>query len=238
MQTIFIKIISAVVILLMIWSCNSEKSKDLAIPHTKTKNTVAAKPIKKIPEKLIKGADSIDRKNTVPFLQAFGKENLETKVKLKTRFGNIVIQLYNETPLHRANFIFLSKVGYFDTTCFYRVVPDFIIQGGDSERPKTLRYRNRYSNYRVPAEFHPNLKHQYGAVAAARDWENNPSKESNPFEFYIVQNKQGAHHLDGEHTVFGQVISGFSVIDKIANLKAGSDEWPLNDVFIKVEVLD
>jgi peptidylprolyl isomerase len=74
-------------------------------------------------------------------------------------------------------------------------------------------------------------------VAAARDWDNNPLKLSNSFEFYIVQNKQGAHHLDGEHTVFGQVIDGFSVIDKIAALKTGQDEWPIDDVFMEIEFL-
>jgi peptidylprolyl isomerase len=98
--------------------------------------------------------------------------------------------------------------------------------------------RNKYHNYRVPAELVTTLKHKYGAVAAARDWENNPNKLSNSFEFYIVQNKKGAHHLDGEHTVFGQVIDGFSVIDRIAALKTGQDEWPLDDVFMEIEVLN
>lgn len=236
MQVSSIKIFCTVILFFLIYGCNSERTKD--IPKSTIPKEVNQNAQKKITKKLIKGADSIDRKNTVPFLQAFGKENIESKIRLKTRFGDIVIELYKETSLHRANFIFLSKVGYFDTTCFYRIVPDFIIQGGDSERPKTLRYRNRYSNYRIPAEFNTNIKHQYGAVAAARDWEHNPTKESNPFEFYIIQNKQGAHHLDGEHTVFGQVISGFSVIDKIVHLKAGNDEWPLEDVFIKVEIID
>jgi len=194
---------------------------------------------KKVEKKLIitKEPDSIDTKNVIQFLTKYGNENKETTVILKTRLGNIKIKLYKDTPLHRANFIFLSKIGYFDSTCFYRVVPDFIIQGGNSERIKTMRYRNRYRNYKMPAEFKPNHKHKYGAIAAARDWVNNPYKKSNPFEFYIIQSRDGAHHLDGEHTVFGEVISGFSTIDKIVNLKAGSDEWPLDDVFMKMEVL-
>ena len=183
-------------------------------------------------------ADSINSKNSTIFLNEYGKGNKETLVLLKTRLGNIKILLYEDTPIHRANFIFLTKVGYFNTTCFYRVVPDFIIQGGNSERMKTISFRNRYHNYRLPAEFKTNRTHKYGAVAAARDWENNPNKSSTPFEFYIIQNKEGGHHLDGEHTVFGEVISGFSVIDKIANLKAGGDEWPINDVFMEVEVLN
>ena len=182
--------------------------------------------------------DSINKKNAVLFLSKYGKENKEKTVLIKTRLGNIKIELFEDTPLHRASFIFLAKMGYFDTTCFYRVVPDFIIQGGESERLDTQRYKARYHRYKIPPEFRDQRQHKYGAVAMARDWENNPRKYSTAFEFYIVQNRKGAHHLDGEHTVVGQVISGFETIDKIVNLKAGSDEWPLDDVFMKMEVLD
>lgn len=182
--------------------------------------------------------DSINKKNVRPFLTLYGEENTETRVRIKTRLGNITIKLYEDTPLHRASFIFLTKMGYFDTTCFYRVVPDFIIQGGESERLDTQNYKARYRRYRIPPEFQDNRKHKYGAIALARDWVNNPQKYSTAFEFYIVQNRKGAHHLDGEHTVFGEVISGFGTIDKIASLEAGSDEWPLQDVFMKVEVID
>jgi len=157
---------------------------------------------------------------------------------IKTRLGNIEIQLFEDTPLHRASFIFLTKMGYFDTTCFYRVVPDFIIQGGESERLDTQRYKARYQRYKIPPEFRKQRRHQYGAIAMAREWENNPRKYSTAFEFYIIQNRKGAHHLDNEHTVIGQVISGFDTIDKIVNLKAGNDEWPLDDVFMKIEVIN
>ena len=118
------------------------------------------------------------------------------------------------------------------------MVPNFIVQGGNSESLKTLRFRNKYQNYTIPPEFRKHRKHKYGAVAAAREWGNNISKKSNPFEFYIIQNRQGAHHLDGEHTVFGEVISGFDVLNKIANLDAGRDEWPYEDVFLDAEVID
>ncbi len=181
--------------------------------------------------------DSINNKNTVAFLTQYGKINKENKVLIKTRLGNITLKLYDDTPLHRSSFIFLTKVGYFDTTCFYRVVPNFIIQGGESERLDTQNIKAKYMRYKIPPEFRKNRKHKYGALAAARDWKKNPKKNSTAFEFYIIQSRKGAHHLDGEHTVFGEVISGFDVIDKIVNLKAGSDEWPLNDVFMKVEVI-
>ncbi|UCE93127.1 MAG: peptidylprolyl isomerase [Flavobacteriaceae bacterium] len=182
--------------------------------------------------------DSINKDNAVVFLQKYGEENRERIALIKTRLGNMKIRLYEETPLHRASFIFLSKMGYFDTTCFYRVVPDFVIQGGESERLDTQRYKARYERYKIPPEFDKKLKHKYGAIALARDWKDNPRKYSTAFEFYIVQNRKGAHHLDGEHTVFGEVISGFETIDRIVQLEAGSDEWPLEDVFMKIEVID
>lgn len=188
-------------------------------------------------EKIGKPADSINNKNTVAFLEKYGSLNPETQLVIKTRLGNIGLRLYEDTPLHRASFVFLAKVGYFDTTCFYRVVPDFIIQGGESERLDTQRYKARYMRYKIPPEFRENRRHKYGAIALARDWVNNPQKKSTAFEFYIVQNRKGAHHLDGEHTVFGEVTYGFETIDRIVNLEAGSDEWPLEDVFMKIEVV-
>jgi peptidylprolyl isomerase len=214
--------------------CDSPEKKTV-----NTNNNPAASVKKSTVEKKknTKKPESINDRNVVPFLSEYGKNNPETLVLLKTRLGNIKIQLYKDTPLHRANFIFLAKEGYFDTTCFYRVVPGFIIQGGNSENISTMRYRNKYHNYFVPAEFVKQHKHKYGAVAMARDWENNPTKKSTAFEFYIVQDRKGAHHLNGEHTVFGEVVSGFSTIDKIANLKAGGDEWPLDDVFMTLKVL-
>jgi len=213
--------------------------------HTDPENIIKEIPIKeqinlsktKAKEVISKLPDSITSKNAIDFLIAYGEKHKENKVLLKTRLGNIIIQLYNDTPLHRANFIFLTEVGYFNTTCFYRIVPNFIIQGGNSESSKTLRIRNQYQNYTIPPEFRSHIKHKYGAVAAARDWEYNISKKSNPFEFYIVQGRKGAHHLDGDHTVFGEVISGLDVIDNINKLKAGRDEWPYEDVFIEANVI-
>lgn len=198
----------------------------------------AKTPKAKEEEQTARPKDSINNKNAVAFLTKYGKENREKVVLIKTRLGDIKVQLFEDTPLHRASFIFLTKMGYFDTTCFYRVVPDFIIQGGESERLDTQKYKARYERYKIPPEFRKNRRHDYGSIALARDWVNNPNKYSTAFEFYIVQNRKGAHHLDDEHTVFGQVISGFETIDKIVQLEAGSDEWPLNDVFMKVEVIE
>ena len=182
--------------------------------------------------------DSLNKKNVHAFFTEYGKQNKETKVIIKTDFGNIKLKLYNDTPIHRANFIFLTKIGYFTNTVFYRVAKNFVIQGGDSEDFQKSKVRYKYKNYFIAPEFRKNRKHKYGALASAREWENNPNKLSTPFEFYIIQNRNGAHHLNNEHTVFGEVISGFKTIDKIANVKIGPGEWPINDVIMKVEIIE
>ena len=194
--------------------------------------------IKDEEKKIIKAWDSLNSKNTEVFLAEFGKQNLETKVLIKTKFGNIKIQLYNDVPIHRANFIFLTKIKYFNTTVIYRVAKNFVIQGGNSDNMYTQKQRRKYGNYLMKPEFKKNRKHKYGALAAARQWENNPDKLSSPFEFYMVHKKDGAHHLNNEHTVFGEVISGFDTMDKISKVKVGVDEWPVNDIQMTIEILD
>jgi len=233
-----IKFVSFLIILLaIIYNCKKD-SAESSSEKPVLKSEKKQESVIELSKEITKPFDSITNKNAIDFLIAYNDVYKENKVRLKTRLGNIIIQLYDDTPLHRANFIFLTKVGYFNTTCFHRVVPNFIAQGGNSESSKTLRIRNKYQNYTIPPEFRAHRKHKYGAVAGSRDWDNNISKKSNPFEFYIVQSKTGAHHLDGDHTVFGEVISGFHVLDKIANLKAGKDEWPYDDVFIEMEVIE
>lgn len=225
-----------IMIFISIVSCKKEAA-DPQQPATDEKKLSPKNDVEQTAVAAERPNDSINSKNVVPFLTKYGEVNKESLVVIKTRLGDIKVQLYEDTPLHRSSFIFLTKMGYFDTTCFYRVVPNFVIQGGESERLDTQRYKARYERYKIPPEFRPNRRHKYGAIALARDWKNNPQKNSTAFEFYIVQNKEGAHHLDGEHTVFGEVISGFETIDKIVNLEAGSDEWPLDDVFMKIEII-
>lgn len=193
---------------------------------------------KKVEKKLTKPSDSINNQNTISFLEAYGKENSENKVIIKTKFGNIKIRLYEDVPIHRANFIFLTKMEYFNNTVIYRVAKNFVIQGGNSDNLLTRKQRSKYGNYLLQPEFRKNRTHKYGAVAAARQWEKNPKKLSSPFEFYIVQKKEGAHHLDGEHTVFGEVISGFDTMEKISKVRVGEDEWPVEDINMTIEILD
>ena len=118
--------------------------------------------------KLKKPVDSINNKNAVAFLEKYGALNPETQLVVKTRLGDIGLRLYEDTPLHRASFVFLTKVGYFDTTCFYRVVPDFIIQGGESERLDTQRYKARYMRYKIPPEFRDNRNPRHSSSTSFR----------------------------------------------------------------------
>lgn len=189
-------------------------------------------------KKIVKSWDSLNRFNAETFLTAYGKDNPETKVIIKTKFGDIKLRLYEDVPVHRANFIFLTKINYFNTTVIYRVAKNFVIQGGNSDNLYTQKQRRKYGNYLLEPEFRKNRKHKYGALAAARQWENNPNKLSSPFEFYMVHKRNGAHHLDNEHTVFGEVVSGFDTLDRISKVKVGVDEWPVNDIPMTIEILD
>ena len=171
----------------------------------------------------------ISPKTVIPFLTEYASKNKENNVLIKTRLGDIHIQLFNETPLHRANFILLTKEGYFNTSCFHRVVKDFIIQAGQSDKSSTRELRKKIGTYKIPPEFTKH-KHYKGALSSARRWNENPKKLSDPFEFFIVHQEKGLHHLDNEHTVFGKVIKGLDVVDKIAQESIDKGEWPIKDI--------
>lgn len=174
----------------------------------------------------------------IPFLTQFGKENPENRIKINTSFGDIDIQLYTDTPLHRANFIYLTKRGYFDGTYFHRVAKGFVIQGGNSDNTETSDKRNNIGAYLIPSEFEAGHRHVRGAFSAAKYAEQNLSKASSPFEFFIVLNQNGAHHLDNDHTVFGRVIKGMDVVDRIAKQEIEEGEWPLLNIRMKVEIIE
>jgi cyclophilin family peptidyl-prolyl cis-trans isomerase len=152
---------------------------------------------------------------------------------IHTSFGNILIWLYDQTPLHKANFMSLTKSGFYDSLTFHRVVSNFVIQGGDP-----LGNGTGGPGYTIAAEFNDNLTHVYGAVGAARD--NNPEKRSSGSQFYIVVNKAGTHYLDKNYTVFGIVIDGMPAADAISLVpNSGSpNNTPLSKVYMTdVEVV-
>lgn len=180
----------------------------------------------------------LEQEELIPFLTEYGEENPENRIKITTRFGEIEVLLYRDTPLHRANFIFLTNEGYFDGTFFHRVVEDFVIQGGNSDNPETARKRTKIGSFLIPSEFEAGHRHTRGAFAAAKYSEQNVSKASSPFEFYIVHSDRGAHHLDNDHTVYGRVISGMDVVDEIARQDVEDDEWPMTNIHIEVDIVE
>lgn len=191
----------------------------------------------------IKMTDTVDgqllvQTEVIPFLTEYGKTHPQKKIRITTKFGNIDVLLFEETPLHRANFIMLANEDYFNDTYFYRVVENFVIQGGDSDNLSTSKKRNKIGNYLIPNEYTNKYKNVRGAFAAAKHAEQNVSNASSPYDFYIVQSPNDAHHLDGEHTVFGKVIAGMDVVDEIAKQEIGEGEWPLINIPIQVEILD
>src|ERR1700744_6093897 len=125
---------------------------------------------------------------------AFAKGRKNQYVRIKTRDGNVIIRLYNETPKHRDNFIKLAKQGFYNGTLFHRVIQNFMIQGGDPDSKDTTKAKpgaelgNGDVGYTVPAEFRDSLFHKRGVLAAARD--DNPAKASSGCQFYIVVGKR------------------------------------------------
>lgn len=192
-------------------------------------------------------------------------------VLIETSYGNMVAELYNETPKHRDNFLKLVNEGFFNDLLFHRVINHFMIQGGDpasrNARPGQM-LGNGNLGYTIPAEFVKGLYHKKGALAAARMGDQvNPTKASSSCQFYIVQGNVwqrdqlqmmsmqmgktfspeqievyttvgGTPHLDDDYTVFGQVIEGLDVIDKIAAVPCGPGDRPVEDVKMKISVIE
>jgi peptidylprolyl isomerase len=208
-------------------------------------------------------------------------------VVIETPLGTMRIKLYEETPLHKKNFLKLVSEKYYDSLLFHRVINNFMIQGGDplSKRAKpgdSLGHGD--IGYFVPAEFNPTLFHKRGALAAAREGDDiNPNQTSSGCQFYIVMGKvrtpedmakyearitkarranaarigrtdsvpdfhftpermayytsnPGTPHLDGSYTVFGEVVEGMDVIEKIASVKTDARDRPLDDIRMKVRI--
>jgi peptidyl-prolyl cis-trans isomerase B (cyclophilin B) len=188
--------------------------------------------------------------------------NKEKYVEITTAYGPMIAKLYNTTPLHRDNFLKLVQQNFYDSLLFHRVIDGFMIQGGDptsKNAPAGVPLGSgSVPGDRVPAEFNPALFHKKGALAAARD--NNPEKASSNCQFYIVQGKPGEPNnpgvkynkaqkeiysriggtpfLDQSYTVFGEVVSGLDVIDRIAKVPKGQADRPVQDVQMKIRLLN
>jgi cyclophilin family peptidyl-prolyl cis-trans isomerase len=159
-----------------------------------------------------------------------------------TNLGTIKVKLYAQTPKHRENFAKLALSGYYNGLLFHRVINGFMIQGGDplTRNPSNAaQFGTGGPGYTVPAEFVPEYRHKKGALAAARRGDAaNPMKESSGSQFYIVQNEAACAALDGDYTVFGETISGFDIIDRIAAVETDQRDRPVSDVKIVAVRLD
>jgi len=190
------------------------------------------------------------------------QQDNRTKVLISTDYGDIKVVLYDETPQHRDNFVKLVNEGWYNGSIFHRVIDDFMIQGGwNAEGQKD-------PGYTVPAEFNPALYHKKGVLAAARQPDQvNPQKASSGCQFYIVEGQVfddnmlnnfesqsgltyteeqrnayktigGTPHLDGDYTVFGEVLEGLDVVEKIASVKtAGQANKPVADVKMTMKIV-
>ena len=180
----------------------------------------------------------LDDKNAIPFFYEYAQKNKENKVRIITKFGNIDILLYDNTPYHRANFVYLTKLKYFDGTMFHRVVPNFIIQGGNSDSRKKMKKRHEIGRYLLPPDTKKGHSHHRGVVSVPSSEIDNPHKLASPYEFFIVQQRPGAYHLDGHYTAFGEVIDGMEVVDQINQLKIDNREMPISNVYMKTQILN
>lgn len=212
---------------------------------------------------------------------AFGVASAQAKkgdgdraeVTLTTSMGTIVVALYNETPLHRDNFLRLVEQKAYDGLLFHRVIENFMIQGGDPNSFGALPDQHLGDGEvgePIPAEIlFPKFYHKRGALAAARLPDDvNPEKKSSSSQFYIVWGKQfnmeqisavqhrldsvsggtiqltkpmidyytmfsGTPHLDGQYTVFGEVVKGLEIVYKIQQVETNEEDRPKFDVVIK-----
>ncbi|OUS02523.1 peptidylprolyl isomerase [Flavobacteriales bacterium 33_180_T64] len=179
----------------------------------------------------------LTKDNAMEFFLQYDKEHKENKVRIVTDYGNIDILLFNETKFHRSNFIYLAKKGYFNDTQFYRVIENYIVQGGSTDDRAVMRKRRFIGKYLLPTDTKRGFKHDRGVISMPSSDIDNPYKLASPYEFFITL--RDVYQLDGDYTIFGKVISGLDVADKIAKVATDDGDWPLQNVYIRrVEILN
>lgn len=201
--------------------------------------------------------------NSEAFLTEWGANQAGNQLRIMTEYGPVEVQLFDDVPIHRANFLYKVYRGYFDPTELTRVVPDFVVQGGNSEEERPQQLRFLIGRHTLPSELDGHHIHVRGALAMSRSYSDNPDKRSSAYDFYIVTGRKvgerelarlerergwsytedqrrmyreegGTPHLDGEHTVFGRVVSGMEFVDKLAATPTDDSDWPLTRVEVRI----
>ena len=187
------------------------------------------------------------------------------RVSIETSYGLIVVELYDATPKHQANFISLAEKGFYDSLIFHRVISNYMIQAGDPQSRPSLNSAAigaGGTGYTIDSEINPKIIHKRGALAAARfDDDVNPNQESSGSQFYLVQGRPyprkylekfekergekytedqlrayetigGAPNLDGKYTVFGEIVIGLNIVEKISEVETGRGNRPKQNIYI------
>ena len=184
-----------------------------------------------------KGASEAEQADSTATVQTMENKQIEEPMfDIYTSKGKMRIKLYNKTPKHRDNFVKLVNEKYYDGVRFHRVIEGFMIQTGDPYSRDTAKidlWGQGGPDYTVPAEFVNEYWHKKGALAAARRGDMaNPTKASSGSQFYIVHDENACLHLDGQYSIFGEVVEGLEIIDRIATVDTDPYDRPLEDVFI------
>ncbi|MEO8513804.1 MAG: peptidylprolyl isomerase [Ignavibacteria bacterium] len=225
-----IMLLPALILSFLAFVCGDSKTENLDTKkqdnttQTQTQNTQTQNTQKKTDSMTTK-TDSTDTKDK--------KDSKESNiVVMKTSMGDMEIELFEkDAPLHVANFKKLVKSGFYEGLTFHRVIPNFMIQGGDPNSKDSDRSNDGQGGpgYTIPAEI--KAKHEKGSIAGARLGDAvNPKKESSGSQFYIVTGE--ASHLDGQYTVFGKIVKGLDIALKIQDVKRDASDNPIEKVTI------
>ncbi|MCX2681469.1 peptidylprolyl isomerase [Galbibacter sp. EGI 63066] len=232
--------IATILLLFILSACGETSKKKTKTEQTVVKDTIAVDSATVKEEEKEEEPFRLTDENAIPFFFEYQKEHKEHIVKINTSMGSFVVDLYEQTPYHRANFIYLTKKKYFNNTYFHRVVKNFIIQGGNTDMLSTAKKRDSIGLYLLPPDTRKGFKHHRGVISMpSSDDVSNPHKLASPYEFFIVTTRPGSYHLDGKYTAFGRVISGMNVVDKINHVPTDEGEWPMKNVIIEsVEIVE
>jgi cyclophilin family peptidyl-prolyl cis-trans isomerase len=195
----------------------------------KKTDNITQKEVTKVADTIKKTDDKVITDTT----KSKDKSKETNTVVIETSMGDITIELYEaDAPLHVKNFKKLVTSKFYEGTTFHRVINGFMIQGGDPNSKDDDRSNDGIGGpgYTIPAEI--KLRHEKGSLAAARLGDaQNPKKESSGSQFYIVTGE--ASHLDGQYSVYGKVIKGLDIADKIQKVKVDGANNPIDKVLIK-----